>query len=429
MAEPEPLRIGDFLLTEEEVRARRAYFEIGARDEQIMRGAHPLMSRHAGEVVERFYDFLLAQEPTRSILSAPGLTERLKKIQTRYFTELTSGVYDIRYFENRLRVGLAHQRLGLAPHLYLGAYQKYLDIVTRVLQEAQGSDARAFLATLESLTKIIFLDMSLAIDAYIYSAQAELSRRAAALERANEDLRRLDAGKRHLTGAIVHDLQNPLAGIIAFLQVLEARPEGLSGAERRSLREALARCDDLSRLIVDVLQMNRAEEGELELYLENLDLLEIARASVEAFALVAEQARKKLVFIGGDDPVAVRTDQGLLRRILYNLIRNALQHTPVGTRVEVRVSAGSRWCVCVEDDGPGIPAEIQGSVFEPGALRRSGYQVESGIGLIFCKRAAETLGMDLRLVSEAGKGARFILEPARPGPEPGAAGAATRAEG
>lgn len=412
MEERAPFRIGDFLLTEEEVRRRKAYLEIRPEDEEILRRAHPHLTPHVGAIIEEFYAFLLSQEHTRRLLAAPGLVDRLKKIQTRYFIELTSGFYDIGYFENRLRVGLTHQRVGLEPQWYLGAYQKYLSIATRILQATFRPNPGDFLETLEALTKVIFLDMSLAIDAYIFSDQEVLARKAGELERANEHMRRLDAAKRHLTGAIVHDLQNPLAGIIAFLQVLEARPGGLTEGEQRSLREALARCQDLSTLIVDVLQMNRAEEGRLELYLENLDLVEIGRSATEAFALVAGQARKELVFRGPEAPVVARTDQSLLRRILYNLIRNALQHTPAGTRVEVTVHRGNPWCVCVSDDGPGIPREIQASLFEPGALRRFGYQVESGIGLVFCKRAAEALGLDLRLVSDAGKGTCFKIEPA-----------------
>jgi signal transduction histidine kinase len=280
-----------------------------------------------------------------------------------------------------------------------------------VLRTTLGVGTPEGVAALQALTKIVFLDMSLAIDAYILSAQEELAKRAEELERANVDLRRLDAAKRHLTGAIVHDLQNPLAGIIAFLQVLGSRPQGLTDAEKRSLSEALARCNDLSTLILDVLQMNRAEEGRLELYLENLDLGEAGRHAVEAFTLVAEQSGKKLTYSGPGRGVTLRSDQSLLRRVLYNLIRNALQHTPAGTHVQVKVKAGPPWSVTVCDDGPGIPREIRERIFEPGALRSAGYQVQSGVGLVFCKRTASALGMNLRLSEECERGACFVLEP------------------
>jgi signal transduction histidine kinase len=408
-------RIVDLVLDEAEVQRRMSYFEIDSEDEKVLVRAHDLLESHVEEIVERFYEFLLAHEHTRRLLSEQGLIERLKEIQRRYFHELTSGRYDRDYFENRLRVGLTHRRIGLSPQWYLGAFRKYRDIITGLLRDLYGSESVDYRRAAVSFHKIITLDMSLAIDAYAFSAQEELAQRAEALETANRRLVEIDAAKRHLTGAIVHDLQNPLAGIIAFLQVLEARPGGLTEVETRSLQEALARCNDLSDLIMDVLQMNRAEEGRLDLYMENVELGEITRSAVEAFSLVAEQGGKRLRFDSSGDPVNVRTDQSLLRRILYNLVRNALQHTPAGTQVQVSVKLGPPWVVSVRDNGPGIPTEIQDRLFEPGALRSAGYQVHSGVGLGFCKMAADALDMTLHLTSEPGQGTCFCLKPGRIG--------------
>ncbi|MEE9218424.1 MAG: protoglobin domain-containing protein [Acidobacteriota bacterium] len=410
MPEAEPFQIGKFVLTEEEVRRRRAFFEVDTEDERRLRAAERRLSGRLDEIIDRFYEFLLSQPHTRELLATPGLVQRLKGIQRRYFLELMSGCYDRAYFENRLRVGLAHCRFGLSPQWYIGTYRKFAQIVTRMLEESFGPEREEFLRTVRSLHKLISLDMSLAIDAYILLAQEELAQKARALEELNARLIEVDAAKRHLTGAIVHDLQNPLAGIIAFLQVLEGRPEGLTEVEQRSLKEALGRCNDLSDLIMDVLQMNRAEEGRLDLYLENVDLEEIARNSVEAFSLVAEQGDHRLNLRSQGGSLIVRADQGLLRRILYNLVRNALQHTPAGTRVEVGVRHGPPWILSVKDDGPGIPTAIQNHLFEPGALRSAGFQVQSGLGLGFCKMAADALGIRLKLRSKPGEGSCFCLE-------------------
>src|SRR6185503_10362178 len=102
-----------------------------------------------------------------------------------------------------------------------GAYTKYLHIVMDVLSLSFGRDYERFFNTSMALRKVVSLDMSLAIDAYTLSAQEKLAQKAAALEAANSELQKLDAAKRRLTDAIVHDLQNPLAGIVAFLQHLE----------------------------------------------------------------------------------------------------------------------------------------------------------------------------------------------------------------
>jgi len=404
-----PFRIGSFVLTEDEVVKRKTFLEFTENDEQLLQEAHLLLAGRHEEIIERFYEFLLSEPHTREILSTPGLVGRLKQIQSHYFRELTSGRYDLDYFENRLKVGLAHERIGLSPQWYLGAYQKYLAIVTDVLSLALGRDYERFFKTAQALTKLIFMDMSLAIDAYVFSAQDSLARKAEALESANRELRNLEATKRRLTDMIVHDLQNPLSGILAFLQVLEGRSQGLTPEERLSLREAQARCNDLSQLILNVLQLSRAEEGKLEVSIENIDLVEIGRSVVVAFDTVAGVGQRHLAFSSSQEQVRYRTDQSLLRRILSNLIRNALRHTPAGTRVELSVDPGPPVSITVRDNGPGIPIEVQDRIFEPGALRDAGFQVDSGLGLVFCKMASEAIGMKLLLESAPGEGTRFTV--------------------
>lgn len=408
MASGDMVQVGPFLLTQEEVEKRKRFLELGEEDERVLREAHPVLVCHEQEIVERFYEFLLSHEHTRQMLSAPGLVERLKQIQTRYFRELTSGPHELGYFQNRLRVGLAHERSGLSPEWYLGSYERYLQIVSAVLEREIGGDPDRLRRTARALRKVIFLDMSLAIDAYRLSAEERLAQKACALEEANQELLRLDATKRRLIDMIVHDLQNPLAGIVAFLEVLQARPGGLREDEKRSLGHAVARCQELSQLILNVLQISRAEEGKLDLYIENVDLVEVARHTVEAFAPVAEHGGRELR-LDAEPSVTLRTDESLLRRILFNLVRNALRHTPRGTRVEVKVRRGPPTAVAVRDNGPGIPLELQARIFEPGAFREAGVPVDSGLGLAFCKMASEALGLKLLLESEPGEGASFVL--------------------
>jgi signal transduction histidine kinase len=411
MASGGDFRIGGFVLTEEEVRRRKAYLGLDNEAERLLREIHPHLYRETERMVERFYKYLLSHEHTRVMLSEPGVIERLKKLQSQYFMQLTEGPYDLAYFENRLRVGLVHQRIGLSPEWYLGAYQQYLSIAHEVLAQAFGDDPSYLLRATGAFRKAVFLDMSLAIDAYTLSSNERLASEAAALAQANQELRELGITKRRLTDTIVHDLQNPLSGIVAFLEVLEAKTEGLSTSERGALQEALARCDDLSQLIMNVLQLSRAEEGKLELYHENVDLVGIARAAAEAFSLVAERGGRQVVTMAADKPLVVRTDQSLLRRVLYNLIRNALRHTPRGTQVEIDLRAGPPATILIRDNGPGISPELQSQISEPltGAMGWGG-SPELGLGLSFCRMAADALGISFRAEKGDGRGAVFVLE-------------------
>jgi signal transduction histidine kinase len=387
------IAIGKFALTGAEVARRKRFLELTPVDEARLRDAHGRLQQNAGEIIEKFYEYLLAHEHTRSVLSTPGLIEKLKKLQAQYFSELTAGVYDLAYFENRLKVGLAHQRVGLSPEWYLGAYNKYLHIASDVLSRSYGRDYEGFFQTMTSLTKVIYLDMGLALDAYIHSAA--------------DQVEKLQAAKQQLTDMIVHDLQNPLAGIKAFLEFLGSKD--LTPSEKEALEEALSRCDDLAQMIMNVLHVRRAESGKLETYVEDLDLAKLAREAADAFQLPAQRDGRTLRV---ETPVSVpvRTDQTLVRRILWNLLRNALRHTPKGTSITVRVGADRT--VRVIDQGPGIPADVQPLLFETfgaSALRSAGLRVDTGLGLAFCRAAAMALGGRISVESSAGKGTSFVL--------------------
>ncbi len=402
--------IGTFTLTDQEVAKRKSYLEIAVADERRLREAHPHLERHTKAIIDRFYDYLLSHETTRAMLAAPGLVDRLKTLQTRYFNELTSGEYGLPYFENRLRVGQVHHRIGLSPEWYLGAYVKYLHIASDVLSGAFGRDYERFYQTMVSLTKLIYLDMGLALDAYHFSAQD-------GLQKTNDELRQLQAAKKQLTDMIVHDLQNPLTGITTALQVLGAQGHRFSESERDALEEALSRCQDLSQMIMNVLQVSRAEAGVLPTYFENIDLAQVAREVADSFRRTAEQGGRQIDLLV-PATLPARTDQTLVRRILQNLIRNALRHTPSGTRVTIEAD-GTR--LSVRDDGPGIPRALHPKLFEPfgsAALRDANIRVDTGLGLPSCRVMARALGAELGVESDGHKGTRFTLSLPPAPPEP-----------
>lgn len=390
------LQIGSFILTPEEVVKRKAYLEITPRDEQLLKDAHPHLIRETPAIINRFYDYLLAHEHTRAMLAAPGLVERLKGLQTKYFIELTAGVYDLAYFENRLRVGQVHQRIGLSPEWYMGAYIKYLHIASDVLSTSFGRDYERYFQTIVSLTKVISLDKALAIDAYQHAAQealetksAELEKKSRELEVSNEELRRAQAAKRQLTDMIVHDLQNPLSEMSAALQII-GTGETLSESAKMAVAEATRRCHDLAAMIMNVLQVSRAETSELQTYLENLDLSKVTRDVADSFRSFAELDGRS-VHVETPRELTLRTDETLVRRILQNLLRNALRHTPRGTQVIVRLAAeqGEKIRISVIDDGPGIPKDVQAVLFEPfgaSSLRKAGVRVRFGTRSTFLPR-------------------------------------------
>jgi signal transduction histidine kinase len=112
--------------------------------------------------------------------------------------------------------------------------------------------------------------------------------------------------------------------------------------------------------------------------------------------------------------VSVKTDRGILQRILANLVMNSIRHAAGATFVEIetRQDKSGRVQVSVIDDGPGIASEHQSVIFEKFGgvnLRKTGLKLDTGLGLVFCRMAAHELGGALELESEKGKGARFTI--------------------
>jgi signal transduction histidine kinase len=269
-----------------------------------------------------------------------------------------------------------------------------------------GRDYQGFFDTLVSLMKIIYLDMGLAMDAYIYAGRLKLEER-------NKLLEQLDSKKQLLTDTIVHDLRNPVAGLQGFISVLKNQAQSLSESQRQAMAEAERACVMLNSMIDNVLAISRMEEGKLDTVLENVNLNELADEIGRVYTPFAG-SRGKTIHVKHGKSVETRTDRGLLQRILANLVMNSIRHATGAKRVDIetgRTSAG-RASISVVDDGPGIPREFHDIIFEKFGgvhLRKTGLKLDTGLGLVFCRMAARQLGGELELVSDAGKGTRFTV--------------------
>ena len=146
---------------------RKAFLEFTDDDVARLKALHEALQDLAPDFVNAFYDHLLTFEETRALLPDAQTLERLKRTQAAYFDSLTAGDYGPEYIHHRLRVGVAHQRVGLAPEWYLGAYSKYLAGLLPEIWQRLGKDPETFVVTVQSLVKIVLLDMGLAIDTYI----------------------------------------------------------------------------------------------------------------------------------------------------------------------------------------------------------------------------------------------------------------------
>ena len=102
-------------LDAQELAQRKSFLEIGDTDLALLREVHELLQQESFTFTSAFYDHLLSFEPLRTLLPDPATIERLKQSQSAYFNALTGSDYGQTYVENRLRVGVVHQRVGLEP--------------------------------------------------------------------------------------------------------------------------------------------------------------------------------------------------------------------------------------------------------------------------------------------------------------------------
>ena len=403
---------------------RLAYFELGPADCRALRDMAEFAERTVDGVVAEFYHHLLRFPELAALLHAePGRLERLKQMQRAYFLNLTDGRFDEEYFESRLRVGDAHQRVGLRPYWYLGAFGLYLRHALRALV-TETNDIERLIPRLEALIKAVFLDMSLAMNTYIYGGfvqreiARELERAAEVAEqalRAHSEVERL---KDDLNRMVVHDLKNPVSGISMLAQLALRKGQDLSQAHRGYLVQIDGTCREMMRLIQNLLEVSKLEEGRMRVVREPVSLAELADRVVEEYAAVAEQGQCVVRTTVPSTLPPVSADRSLLRRVLINLVVNAIRHS--GSR-DVQMDAVAdpdpgEVTLRVTDSGYGIAPEDQPSIFEKfRSDRRSASDdpaTDTGLGLAFCKLAVENMGGRIALTSRPGETIFAVTLPA-----------------
>lgn len=233
------------------------------------------------------------------------------------------------------------------------------------------------------------------------------------VRRQRDDLMRLQLQRERLMSFVVHDLKNPLHSMDLLAQHL-AGDEHLDAQGRESAGIIRAEIRTLLRLVRNLLDVSRSDEGALTLQRTAVDLGALVHEVVDG---LARRAQLHEVRLAADVQAQRLTgDAELLRRVLENLIENAIRHAPSGTAVTVatravRTEAGAAQVeVTVRDLGPGVPPALRERVFEryvrldadAQGQRRDGH----GLGLAFCKLAVEAHGGTIA-VEDGAPGALF----------------------
>lgn len=174
------------------IRERLDLLKLGAGDHPLAKSLHDsVIAPNLEQIVDCFYAEMLSHAAMREYLDSPELIVSLRKTQMSYLLDLGAGFDTDAYFEERLRVGLAHARVGIPLSLYLCAYR----ILTQLLHDAIPAGIRRDVAACDALDaflrKITTLDMSLAIDTYHRARMADMQRSIETLRIEENHLRQL----------------------------------------------------------------------------------------------------------------------------------------------------------------------------------------------------------------------------------------------
>jgi len=242
-----------------------------------------------------------------------------------------------------------------------------------------------------------------------YAAEAE-ERRAALAE--------VMASRARFMRGVSHDLKNPIHAIDGHAQLLE---DGVLGPLTDEQRDSVTRIRRAVRammgLIEDLLELARAESGQLTVRLDRVVLRDVIHEVVEEHRAAAQFAGLSLVHAEDDSQTILTTDPVRVAQVLGNLLSNAIKYTPSGGRIEVSTempaargpNADDRIAIHVVDDGPGIPSEMREEIFGEftrlGGVDRPG----AGLGLSIARRIARLLGGDVTVAGRGEGGSRFTL--------------------
>jgi signal transduction histidine kinase len=235
---------------------------------------------------------------------------------------------------------------------------------------------------------------------------------AAALEHARTERDDADRARRNLIASVSHDLRTPLTSLRLLVEAIDdgvvAGPEETGEALRRAKQHVAT----LSTLVDDLFELARLEAGDISWTLSQVGVAELIDETVEAFRPQAEQKGLVLNESVPSDVAPVRGNPEKLQRVLYNLMQNAVRHTPQDGTVTLRAERDDGFVrIEVADDGDGIPPDQAEHVFErffrggDGARNGTG----AGLGLSISRAIVEAHGGRIWIEPGEQRGTRVVF--------------------
>ncbi len=381
----------------DDLHTRLAFLKFSQQDEEHLKALSEVFAPYIPDIVRSFYQHLQKFEETASLLTDELITTRLLDAQQHYLERLTEGNYDQQYAAERSQIGYAHNRVGLAPRWYIGTYNLYIHLLIPLICQAYCDEPERAQNAILALTKVLMLDMQLAIETYIERQELEAeiiqSERFAAIGQ--------------LAARVAHELRNPLSSVELNLDLLADEvadgPE-MDVAEAKDLLKSIHNeVERLANIVSEYLVFARLPRFEFER--ESLNTV------IQTFCNFIEpqlqQAQITFAIELAENLPFTLLDAEQIQCVLHNLLKNAIEAMASGGEFSIRTSVESSWIVLrISDTGVGIPLPDQRRIFDPFFTTKKG---GTGLGLSLAGEIIKHHQGTILCKSVVGQGTQFTI--------------------
>jgi len=406
-----------------DLQLRLDYLALGPSDLERLAALRPLFEKHATTLVDTFYEHLNSFSETRRFLVDPAVRARLNRSQRDYLLSLAGPTIDDEYIAQRRSIGEIHERIGLEPRWYLGAYALYLSVLVPLILEYYPQDPIAAGQAIAALQKRLCFDAEIAMEVYIDLQQrqlqyytGELAKESRRLAR-NFETQRVElqltekrarvaeelASVATLVAGLAHEIGTPMGVIQGHANQLESAVSDENAKWRlRTIQEQVGR---ISKIIQTLLNM--ARPGKTRHVLVSLEsVIEMT------LAFLTEEFSRRGIEIRTDLHSApnVLGDPERLQQLFLNLFMNAVDAMPSGgkLRVGLTTAADGEIQIAVGDTGQGIPERDLPRIFEPFFTSKEA-GTGNGLGLMVAKGIVKDHGGSMTVKSKEGHGTEFRI--------------------
>jgi signal transduction histidine kinase len=408
----------------EDWETRKAFLRFTKEEELALAALQPIMAEHVDELVGAFYRHLLSFPETRKFLTDELISTRLLEAQKRYLLSLLTGPYDRAYEEGRRRIGQVHARLGFTPEWYFGAYALYLSLLQPLVFEKFRNEPSQYVAIRIALTKVIFLDMQLALEAYIEKSSEGREYALTQLTSLNRELEKGLVQNRQvlrdtqqqlrltervaelgtLAANLAHEIGTPMNVILGRAEHLMQRTDDKT--MKKGLETIAAQVERITKLMNQLLTIARRGPTNFR----PMDLRRVVKDCLDTVEERLSRYRIQVVLEFDEALPKIHGDRDQMMQVLLNLVLNAVQAMPEGgtLRVVAAPDGAQHIRLRVADTGQGIPPDVLPKIFEPFVTTKARGQ-GTGLGLTVVLGIVQEHGGSITVDSMPGQGTTFTL--------------------